>query len=272
MAKVFTELGGKINYNSEVKEILIKDKKAYGIRLENNDIKSDYVISNVDFPYTAKYLIKDDENKGIYTDEKIDSMDYSCSCLIFYWGVDGKFENLKTHNFVIGENLDENLSKIFTGDLIEDPSMYLHIPSNSDEKLAPEGKSSIYLLMPISELGVAKYEFNEENINYYKEKALEILSKIPELENLKEKIVYEKILTPHDFEENFNAYRGATFGLQPTLRQSNHWRPQSKSKDVENLYFTGSSTHPGAGVPIVLEGGKICAEELRRDEEGDSFK
>ena len=74
-----------------------------------------------------------------------------------------------------------------------------------------------------------------------------------------------------EFEKSFNAYRGATFGLQPTLKQSNHFRPQSKSLECENLYFTGSSTHPGAGVPIAFEGGKICAEEVRRDME-DAFK
>lgn len=39
----------------------------------------------------------------------------------------------------------------------------------------------------------------------------------------------------------------------------------------EGLYFTGSSTHPGAGVPIVIESGKICAEELRRDNVEDDF-
>jgi phytoene desaturase len=75
-----------------------------------------------------------------------------------------------------------------------------------------------------------------------------------------------------DFERQFRAYRGATFGLQPTLRQSNHWRPQAKSMRCEGLYFTGSSTHPGAGVPIVLQNGKICAEELRRDEPEDDFR
>lgn len=77
-------------------------------------------------------------------------MDYSCSCLIFYWGVDGTFEDLKTHNFIIGEDLDDNLKKIFEGKLVEDPTMYLEIPSNADKSLAPEGKSSFYLLIPTS--------------------------------------------------------------------------------------------------------------------------
>lgn len=33
----------------------------------------------------------------------------------------------------------------------------------------------------------------------------------------------------------------------------------------KGLYFTGSSTHPGAGVPIVIEGGRIAADEIILD-------
>lgn len=150
MEKLFLELGGKIHYNKEVQEILIQNKKVLGIKTKEENIKSDYVISNADFPYTMKQLIKDEKNKGKYTNDKIDSMDYSCSCLIFYWGVDGTFEDLKTHNFIIGEDLDDNLKKIFEGKLVEDPTMYLEIPSNADKSLAPEGKSSFYLLIPTS--------------------------------------------------------------------------------------------------------------------------
>ena len=271
MEKLFLELGGKIHYNKEVQEILFENKKVLGIKTKEENIKSDYVISNADFPYTMKQLIKDEKNKGKYTNDKIDSMDYSCSCLIFYWGVDGTFEDLKTHNFIIGEDLDDNLKKIFEGKLVEDPTMYLEIPSNADKSLAPEGKSSFYLLIPTSELEISEFSWDEETVDYYRQKAFNTLSKLPGLENIKNIIELEKVFTPEDFERKFNAYRGATFGLQPTLKQSNYWRPQSKSKEVEGLYFTGSSTHPGAGVPIVIEGGRICAEELRRDEKEDGF-
>ena len=117
----------------------------------------------------------------------------------------------------------------------------------------------------------SQYEWDESTVDHYREKVFETLKEIPGLENLREKITLERMFTPKDFEQHFNAYRGATFGLQPTLRQSNHWRPQAKAKDCEGLYFTGSSTHPGAGVPIVIQSGKICAEELRRDEPTDDF-
>lgn len=265
MAQLFEELGGKINYNSKVEEIVINNKRVEGIISNGSVIPSSIVLSNADFPYTMKYLVKDSRAKGKYTDKKVDSMDYSCSCLIFYWGVKGDYKNQKVHNFVICEDLDTNLESIFDGRMIEDPSIYLHIPSNADSSMAPQGHSAFYVLMPVPELGVAQYNYDEKTIIEYKKKALNALKGISGLENVEENIVVEHVYTPNDFESGFNAYRGATFGLQPTLLQSNHFRPQSKSMQCEGLYFTGSSTHPGAGVPIVLEGGRIAADEIIRD-------
>lgn len=266
MARLFEQLGGKIHYGKEVEEILIQDGKVRGIKVSGEEIPSSCVVSDADFPYSMSALIKDEKARGKYTPKKIESMDYSCSCLVFYWALDRRYEHLSVHNFVISEDLDENLASIFNGKQIQFPSIYLHVPCNADASMAPEGKSGFYLLLPISELGTAQYAWNEETLSYYREKAFSALAAIPGLSDVKEHIIAEKVFTPHDFANRFYAHRGATFGLQPTLRQSNHLRPQSKCRGCEGLYFTGSSTHPGAGVSIAIEGGKICAGEVQRDD------
>lgn len=271
MARLFEELGGVIHYNSHVEEILIEDKAVKGMCVNGGEVPTEFVVCDADFPYAMKELVRNETAKGKYTDAKIDKMDYSCSCLVFYWGVDGTYPELKTHNFLVSEDLDLNLQQIFDGSIVDDPSVYLHIPSKDVPDMAPEGKSSFYCLMPISELGTAKYNYDADTIADYRQKALDAVSHLPGLDHLEEDIEFEHVFTPNDFEKTFHAHRGATFGLQPTLRQSNHWRPQSKSKSCDGLYFTGSSTHPGAGVPIAIEGGRICAEELRRDGPEDDF-
>lgn len=268
MAKLFEDLGGKIYYDSPVDEIMITNQKVDGIRVGDAIIESDYVITNADFPYSVTSLIKDEKSRGKYTPEYIDNMDYSCSCLVFYWGIDKEYKDLETHTFVISKNLDKNLKQIYDGSLLEDPSFYLSVPSNGDPDMAPEGKSSFYMLIPVPELVTAKYKYDKETIDYYREKVISGMEKVDGLEDIREHIYLEHIFTPEDFKEKFNAYRGATFGLQPTLKQSAHWRPQSKSHDCEGLYYTGSSTHPGAGVPTAIEGGHICADELILDHEG----
>lgn len=271
MARLFEELGGVIHYNAHVDKVLTSGKKVQGISLGGEEIHAPYVICNADFPYAMTALIEDPGVRGKYTPEKINKMDYSCSCLVFYWGLDGTFPELASHTFIISEDLEDNLNSIFDGRQIKDPSIYLHIPSQVDPDMAPAGKSSFYVLIPVSELVTSQYNWNDETVDYYRQKAFETLSEIPGLANIRNLVSVEEIFTPKDFEAHFSAYRGATFGLQPTLRQSNHWRPQAKSRQCEGLYFTGSSTHPGAGVPIVLQSGKICAEELRRDEPEDDF-
>lgn len=62
---------------------------------------------------------------------------------------------------------------------------------------------------------------------------MDSLKNVKGLENIEEEIVSETYMTPLDFESKFNAYNGACFGLQPTLTQSNHMRPQSKAKTVK---------------------------------------
>lgn len=271
MAKLFEELGGKIYYEMPVEEIITKNNKVKGISVSGQEILADAVICNADFPYAMKNLIKNDSDKGKYHSAKIDSMDYSCSCLVFYWGVEGVYPDLAAHTFVVADDLDSNLTSIFDGSKIKEPSVYLHIPSNVDATMAPEGKSSFYLLIPVSDVEASQYEWDDKTVNYYREHAISTLEKLPSLQNLRDNISSERYFTPRDFMNSFNAYRGATFGLQPTLTQSNHLRPQAKSLSCEGLYFAGSSTHPGAGVPIVMQSGKICAEELRRDLEGADF-
>ena len=268
MEKLFLELGGTLHYNSPVKEILIQNKQAIGIKIANKEIKADYVICNADFPYAMKHLIQNKSAKGKYIDKKIDAMKYSCSCFVMYLGMNCKYEQIKhVHNFVFSNNFNENMHDIFEGNRLTEASFYVYIASKMDSSLAPEDKDGLYIMMPVSNTLTAKYEWNEETIATYRTYILQTLKKIKGFEHIEQEIVLEKHFTPLDFESDFNAYNGTAFGLLPSLLQSGHLRPQSKAKNCSNLYFTGSSTHPGAGVPMVLLSAKITAEELTLDDE-----
>ncbi|HPA93644.1 MAG TPA: phytoene desaturase family protein, partial [Petrotogaceae bacterium] len=100
MASLFEELGGKINYNCAVEEVLVQNGKACGVSSDRQKIKSDYVVCNADFPYAMKNLIRQSTYKGKYTDKKIDSMKYSCSVVLLYLGLKKKIDGLKVHNII----------------------------------------------------------------------------------------------------------------------------------------------------------------------------
>lgn len=185
---------------------------------------------------------------------------------LMYLGLDKKYPEEHLHSIYFAEDFKQNVDDLFErGKLPDDPSFYLYRPSLMDDSLAPEGQEGLYVLVPVPEL--SKYEkWTEQTMQAYRQKIIRLLKEKTIFKDIDEHIVSETLITPKDFSERFNAYNGATFGLKPTLKQSNYYRPHNKFAAAENLYFCGSSTHPGAGVPIVMQSAKLAVEELLRDD------
>ena len=78
---------------------------------------------------------------------------------------------------------------------------------------------------------------------------------------LQANLATERVFTPLDFETELRSFRGAAFSFEPLFTQSAWFRPHNASEDIDQLYFTGAGTHPGAGIPGVLSSAKI-AEKL----------
>lgn len=266
LARLFEELGGKIVYETSVDEILIDNKIAKGIRIGKEQVMADAIVCGADFPYATKELIPDERKRGKYTNKKIAKFEYSCSCFLMYLGLDKKYPEEHLHSIYFAEDFKQNVDDLFErGKLPDDPSFYLYRPSLMDDSLAPEGQEGLYVLVPVPEL--SKYEkWTEQTMQAYRQKIIRLLKEKTIFKDIDEHIVSETLITPKDFSERFNAYNGATFGLKPTLKQSNYYRPHNKFSAAENLYFCGSSTHPGAGVPIVMQSAKLAVEELLRDD------
>lgn len=263
------ELGTQIYTDASVEEIIIdtRFKRAEGLKINGRIEKYDKILCTADFPYAVSSLIKDEQQPKKYTTQKVDDMDYSCSAFLMYVGVDKDLSGeILLHNVIFSKDFDNNINEIFTGEVSEDPSIYVYAPSVEDKSLAPEGQTGVYVLMPVSELKTGDVDWsNETIITHVKDIIYKKLSTIKALENLKDQVVMEIIYTPKDFEGDYNAKFGAAFGLMPTLAQSNYYRPPNVSRDYKNLYFAGASVHPGAGVPIVLTSAKITVEEILAD-------
>ncbi|MCF6515009.1 phytoene desaturase [Lactobacillus sp. S2-2] len=266
MEKLFKQLGGEVYLNSSVDEIVIENKKTEGIRINDKILSFDDVVCDADFPYAVKNLIKNKKYKGKYTDKKIEKMEYSCSCFLLYLGLDKKYEVDSLHTIHFAKDFNKNIDDLFKNNrLPDDPSYYIYVPSKMDDSVAPKDNEAVYVLVPVPEL--SKFDdWSDASIKEYRNLILDKIKSETNFKDIDEHIIYENHYTPKDFEIRFNAYNGATFGLKPTLMQSNYYRPHNKYNYADNLYFCGSSTHPGAGVPIVMQGAKLAVEELLKDE------
>lgn len=138
--------------------------------------------------------------------------------------------------------------------LPQDFSLYLHMPTLTDPRLAPEGCEAFYVLSPVPHLG-ASIDWDVQ-AGPYRDAIIEFLEQ-NYLPDLRANIVAEHSIDPRHFSNSLNSYLGSAFSTQPTLTQSAWFRPHNRSEDIENLYFVGAGTHPGAGVPGVVSSAKI---------------
>ena len=258
LEKLFCEMGGKIYINKDVNEILIDKGMVKGVRTSDRKYLSDIVVCNADFPYAINKLIKEDVNK----DKKIEKLKLSCSTLIIYLGLNKKYKNLKVNNIYIGEDFKKNIQAAFKGNLPENPSFYMYCPSRIDHSVCGDSKEILNIMIRVPNLEYENIEWNERLVKNFRDKVMQSITKIKGMEDIEENIIYEKYLTPKDMETNFNAYKGCAFGIAHNISQIGYLRPHIKSKSVKNLYFIGSSTHPGNGASVIVKGSKLIADEI----------
>ncbi|MDZ4660058.1 MAG: phytoene desaturase [Pseudomonadota bacterium] len=264
LVKLFTDLGGKIHYNSEIDEILTDGQKVMGLRLKNGHSEHfDLVASNADVAHTYSQLLRN-EKQVKNTRKYIMSRSFSMSLFLIYFGTDKTYPHLKHHNVMFGPRYKALLADIFkAGNLSDDFSLYLHAPCRTDASLAPEGCDAFYVLSPVPHLGKNPMDWKKEG-PVYADKILDYLS-ARYLPNLKKHIVTQRIFTPVDFETELNSQFGSAFSLEPILTQSAYFRTQNREKKIKGLYFVGAGTHPGAGVPGVVNSAKATTGVILAD-------
>jgi phytoene desaturase len=75
----------------------------------------------------------------------------------------------------------------------------------------------------------------------------------------------ETSYTPRDWLSLYNLAKGAAFGLSHNFMQVGYLRPQNRHAHYRNLYFAGSSTHPGTGLPMVLLSARLTTERILKE-------
>lgn len=255
--RLLQELGVRVHLNAEVDRILIEQRRAHGVRLKDGTVhKADGVVSNADAAWTYLNLIPAHQRPR-NSDRRIKSKSYSMSLFVIYFGTKRQYRDagLAHHNIMMHPDYTGLLREIFRNkDLPKEFSLYLHMPTLTDPSLAPAGGEAFYVLSPVPHLG-ADIDW-ERQAQSYRDAIMDFLEQ-NYLPDLQANIVAEHRIDPRHFAGTLNSYLGSAFSIQPTLTQSAWFRPHNRSEDVENLYFVGAGTHPGAGVPGVISSAKI---------------
>lgn len=260
MARIARELGAEIRLGEPVEEVLFEGRRAVGVRTPQGEHRADAVVVNADFAHAMSKLVKP-ELRRKWSDATLAKKQYSCSTFMLYLGVEGRFENLAHHNIYVAKDYKRNLDEIEQKHVLsEDPSFYVANTAVTDSTMAPEGHTALYVLLPVTH--------QHPNVDWsvekerYRQVALRQLTRIGLPDDLEKRIRFERVITPADWEQKLDIYRGATFNLAHSFSQMLHLRPRNRFEEFDGMYLVGGGTHPGSGLPVIFESARISSRLL----------
>ncbi|HSH74527.1 MAG TPA: phytoene desaturase family protein, partial [Longimicrobiales bacterium] len=269
LVQLFEELGGELRLEAPVESIDVvggNGRVEHRVATRGGTESFDAVVSNADLVHTYGTLLRADPDAQ-RTVRRLKRMDWSMSLFVLYFGTDRRYDEAVAHHTILfGARYRELLQEIFHGPhLPEDFSLYLHAPTVSDPSLAPPGCEAFYVLAPVPHLGNAAVDWDAV-AEAYADRILAYLE--PHLPDLRRHVVTRRWMTPKDFERVLGSHLGSAFSCAPTLTQSAWFRPHNRDGRIPGLYLVGAGTHPGAGVPGVVNSAKATARLVIDDLSG----
>jgi len=203
IANRFLDLGGKIQYRTTVKNIIVENDQVVGIELtDGTQVRGDYVISNADGYRTIYHMLSGDYTNQVidaYYDEMLDEQEMNTTISL---GVNRTFPSQwRAISYVLEEPVE------IAGDLRNNIDVEFYGP---DYGFSPEGKSVLKILMK------SKYSYwnglKENRAAYQQAKEDAIESVISLLEGkftgLREQVEMQDMATPITVERYTNCIKG----------------------------------------------------------------
>lgn len=263
LVRLLEEMGSELRLRSPVAEIEVRRGRAVGVRTESGErIPADLVVANADPSWVYTRMLPSSARRR-HSDTAVARKRTSMSLFVGYFGAERTWPELAHHTIVLGPRYRGLLDDVFRRRVLaEDFSLYLHAPTRTDPSLAPPGAEAFYVLSPVPN-NRSGIDWDATSSPYFDAILESLESRL--LPGLGGSIVTRRTLTPADFERDLRSVDGAAFGPEPILTQSAWFRYHNRSEDVAGLYFVGAGTHPGGGVPGVLNSARVLERLLFGD-------
>jgi len=273
LAGALAEHGGEIRTNAGVQQVLVEDRKAVGVVLENGDeIRARIVVSNLDAKRTfTRIMDKNDLPEGIY--EKASNfkirgssgkVNIALSAMPKFTGVpDNRYINRGGLNFTGSlETMERAFDCWKRGRWSDDPFIEAVIPSAWDPTVAPTGKHWMSNFIQYCPPELSDGPWTPEKRDAFGQTVVDKLERYSP--GFKDLIVHMEVRTPHEIEQEIGLTEGNIFHGELTLDQLFFSRPTAGYADfktpIRNYWQCGSGAHPGGG--IMAMPGRLAAKEI----------
>jgi phytoene desaturase len=254
LASALTSAGAQVLYDRPVSELLTDATgKFAGVVAGGDRIAADAVVITLDLPTAYSELLPQ-----LSPPRGLARASWSPSALVWHVGVRGVPKpGVAHHNIHFADAWGESFEQLIKRkELMGDPSRLVTIPSLDAPAMAPAGHSALYVLEPVPHLG-ARIDWTTE-----RGPARERLHRFLAANGYPDDIVTQHLVTPLDWQAQGMAM-GTPFSLAHTFAQTGPFRPANVEPRLPGVFFAGSGTTPGVGVPMVLISGELAAQRVR---------
>ncbi|MDN3427569.1 phytoene desaturase family protein [Microbacterium sp. APC 3898] len=250
--------GAVLQTGKEVTRILTDDGQAKGIELKDGTrVDADLVILNGDLLSAFPALVEEKHRPSL-SDAKVAAFEPSISAFVITVGLTERLDALKHHNVFFSSDYQKEFSDLFDASAYSDePTVYISNSSYTDPSVSPDGDNLFILVNAPALTKEGQLQIDPET---YKERIYDFLLSYGI--DVRSYIAEEKIFTPAFIGDKFGAFRGALYGPSSNRPKDAFLRPPNASRDIQNLYFVGGSSHPGGGSPMVVLSGLNVANKI----------
>ena len=276
LAGAMRQYGGELRTNAGVQKVLVENRKAVGVVLENGDeIRAKIVVSNLDAKRTFTRMIdKNELPDGIYEKAKnykirgsSGKVNIALSAMPKFTGVpDNRYINCGGQGFTGSlETMERAYDNWKHKRWSEDPFVEGVIPSAWDPTVAPPGKHWMSNFVQYCPPELDTGQWIPEDRDQFGQAVIDKIARYSP--GFKDLIEHVDVRTPYDMQQEIGLTEGNIFQGEHTIDQLLFNRPfpgyAQYRMPVRNLYMCGSSTHPGGGVSSVC--GANAAREILMD-------
>ncbi len=255
LGRLMADVGVDVRLSTNVREVIVEDGVARGVRLEDGrSHAAAVVVSNCDPLHLYARMVPKNA-LPVLPRLRLRAPRMSMGVFVLHLGTRRRWPSVAHHTVLFHENHRRQLDATFDGGSPDpDSTLYVSRPTATDPGLAPEGGDSLYVLCPVRNLQKAETDWPAEapRLRAHIIRRLEATL----LPGLSRSIAEEVVRTPRDCQNQLTSVHGAGFSLAPHLLQTAFFRFHNRGEGIRNLFLVGAGTHPGAGVPAVLQSAK----------------